>query len=305
MAKVYKIMDGRVTSSEKVKENIQTDWNKCILCQEDTTEILRCPAESTCDQKGAGYATMADLLQGFCDIGCLPKSLDLSRLDDGKGIEATLKQHKGKWNDSCRLQYNRTQLQRAAKRTRPSDDECTTSGSKKRFTRISIEQPSCPLIETCFFCNKPSSCGETLRRASTFGIDLKVRQCATILQDEQLLAKLSAGDLIAQDALYHLECLVSQYNKAREKNPPTNNADEVNKSIAFAELVSYIEDCRTDTLVAAVFRLKDLVNLYSTRLTQLGTNIVGCIHSTKLKDRILSYFQDTEAHKKGRDVMLV
>ena len=202
MAKVYKIMDGRVTSSEKVKENIQTDWNKCILCQEDTTEILWCPAESTCDQKGAGYATMADLLQGFCDIGCLPKSLDLSRLDDGKGIEATLKQHKGKWHDSCRLQYNRAQLQRAAKRTRPSDDECTTSGSKKRFTRKIIEQPSCPLIETCFFCNKPSSCGETLRRASTFGIDLKVRQCATILQDEQLLAKLSTGDLIAQDALY-------------------------------------------------------------------------------------------------------
>lgn len=105
-----------------------------------------------------GYATMADLLQGFCDRGCLPKSLDLSRLDDGKGIEATLKQHKGKWHDSCRLQYNRTQLQRAAKRTRPSDDECTTSGSKKRFTRKSIEQPFCPLIETCFFCNKPSSC---------------------------------------------------------------------------------------------------------------------------------------------------
>ena len=76
-------MDG-ITSSEKVKENIQTDWNKCILCQEDTTEILRCPAESTCDQKGAGSATMADLLQGFCDIGCFPKSLDLSRLDDGK-----------------------------------------------------------------------------------------------------------------------------------------------------------------------------------------------------------------------------
>ena len=143
-----------------------------------------------------------------------------------------------------------------------------------------------------------------MRRASTFGIDLKVRQCATILQDEQLLAKLSAGDLIAQDALYHLECLVSLYNKAREKNPPTNNADEVNEGIAFAELVSYIEDCRTDTLVAAVFRLKDLVNLYSTRLTQLGTNIVGRIHSTKLKDRILSYFQDMEAHKKGRDVML-
>ena len=90
------------------------------------------------------------------------------------------------------------------------------------------------------------------------------------------------------------------------KNPPTNNTDEVNEGIAFAELVSYIEDCRTDTLVApcSFYRLKDLVNLYSIRLIQLGTNIAGRIHSTKLKDRILSYFRDMEAHKKGRDVTL-
>ena len=68
--------------------------------------------------------------------------------------------------------------------------------------------------------------------------------------------------------------------------------------------MSYIEDCRMDTLIAPIFKLKDLVNLYSTSLTQLGTDIVGRIHSTKLKDRILSYFQDMEAHKKGQDVML-
>ena len=297
MAKAYKIMDGS-TTSDKLEEKLQTDWNKSILCQEVTTEVLQCPAESTRDQQGAGYTTIADLLQGFSDIGCLPKSLDLTQLDDGEGIETTLKQHKGKWHDLCRLQYNRTQLQRAAKRTRPVDAKCTTS-SKKRFTRKSIEQASCPSIETCFFCNKPASGGETLRRASTFGIDLKVCQCATILQDEQLLVKLSAGDLIAQDASYHLECLVFLYNRAREKNSPTNNTDEVNEGIAFAELVSYIEDCQMDTLVAPIFKLKDLVNLYSTRLTQLGTDILRHIHSTKLKDRILSYFQDMEAHKKG------
>ncbi len=83
------------------------------------------------------------------------------------------------------------------------------------------------------------------------------------------------------------------------------DVDTVNQGIAFAELVSYIEDSRMDDLVAPVFKLTDLVNLYSTRLKQLGTDVIGHIHSTKLKDRILAYFQDMEAHKQGRDVVLI
>ena len=160
--------------------------------------------------------------------------------------------------------------------------------------------------EACFFCGKPAPAGGTLRRASTFGIDVHVRQCAMKLQDKQLLAKLSAGDLIAQDAQYHVQCLVSLYNRARETKPSDNfDVYTVNEGITFAELVYYIEDSRMDALVAPVFKLTDLVNLYSTRLKQLGTDVVGRIHSTKLKDRILSYFPDMEAHKKGRDVVLI
>lgn len=119
----------------------------------------------------------------------------------------------------------------------------------------------------------------------------------------RLLAKFSAGDLIAQDAQYHVQCLVSLYNKARgTKGSEVSDADTVNHGIAFAELVSYIEDARMDDLVAPIFKLTDLVNLYITRLKQLWTEIVGRIHSTKLKDRILGYFLDVEAHKQGQDV---
>ena len=87
-----------------------TDWTKCIICQETTTEAIRCPAESKRGTEGAGYKNLADLLQGFHEAGVLPNSLDLSRLDDGKGIEATFKDHKAKWHESCRLLYNKTQL---------------------------------------------------------------------------------------------------------------------------------------------------------------------------------------------------
>ena len=50
---------------------------------------------------------------------------------------------------------------------------------------------------TCFFCSKPSLPEKPLCMASTFGLDYRVRQCAAKLEDKQLLAKLSAGDLIA------------------------------------------------------------------------------------------------------------
>ena len=83
MAKVYKLVDhGQPGTSH----NLPTDWSKCILCQEDKTEVLRCPVESTRDKQGAGYTTIADLLLDFSKIGCLPRSLNLSRLDDGPSL---------------------------------------------------------------------------------------------------------------------------------------------------------------------------------------------------------------------------
>ena len=282
-----------------------TDWTECIICQKATTEALRCPAESKRGTQGAGYKNLADLLQGFHVAGMLPKSLDLSRLDDGGGIEATLNEHKAKWHESCRLLYNRTQLQRVEKRKLPpSEDDDSISCSSSKFTRRSMECASTS-IETCYFCGKTAQ-EESLRKASTFDVDTNVRQCAIKLQDERLLAKLSAGDLIAQDAQYHVQCLVSLYNRAREsKASDVTDPVCVNEGIAFAELVSYIEDSQKDSLVAPVFKLADLVNLYATRLKQLGTDVVGRVHSTKLKDRILGYFQEMEAHKKGRDMILI
>ena len=78
-----------------------------------------------------------------------------------------------------------------------------------------------------------------------------------------------------------------------------SDVDTVNHGITFAELVSDVEDAKMDDLVAPVFKFTDLVNLYSTRLKQLGTEVIGHINSTKLKDRTLGYFPDMEVHKQG------
>ena len=135
MAKRYKLVDPLQSgTSERV---LVTDWSKCAFCQEDTSEVLHCPAESWWNTLGAGYKTISDLLVGFSRIGCLPRTMDLSRLDDGEGIEATLQQHKAKWHDSCRLWYNKTQLQHAEKRKRPTED-VTDACTKVTYSLTSL-----------------------------------------------------------------------------------------------------------------------------------------------------------------------
>ena len=138
-------------------------------------------------------------------IGCLPPSINLSKLDDGSGIDETLKRYEAKRHDSCRLQYNSTKLKRAEKRKKSQEEaNDDDTGSLKKSTHMSEKRAS---IETCFFCDKPAPEGEFLtRKASTFGLDMNVWKVAMKLQDKSLLAKLSAGDLIAQDAQYRVNC---------------------------------------------------------------------------------------------------
>ncbi|KAG7164295.1 hypothetical protein Hamer_G003449 [Homarus americanus] len=79
----------------------------------------------------------------------------------------------------------------------------------------------------------------------------------------------------------------------------------INQGIALAELVSYTEDAHTDTEAVRVFKLADLTRMYTTRLEQLGTSVSGSVHSTDLKNRILTYFPDLQAHKEWHDIFLV
>ena len=40
--------------------------------------------------------------------------------------------------------------------------------------------------------------------------------CAVLLEDTELLAKLSTADTVALEAKYHTKCLVDLYNRARK-----------------------------------------------------------------------------------------
>ena len=99
--------------------------------------------------------------------------------------------------------------------------------------------------------------------------------------------------------------MVSLYNKARDaKLSEETDSDKANHGIALGELVCYIDETQAYSEVPPLFKITDLIHLYSNRLQQLGTNITGRVHST-MNNRILGYFSDLESHKQGWEIVVV
>ncbi|CAB3987995.1 Hypothetical predicted protein [Paramuricea clavata] len=139
-------------------------------------------------------------------------------------------------------------------------------------------------------------------------MDNRIRQIALDLQEESLLAKLSAGDMVALEAKYHKSCLTSICNRARSRRSRELRANEKDSNvvhgIVLAELVSYIEDTREETNSLSVFKLSDLSKMYESRLEQLGIESTSEIHSTRLKNRIIARIPSIHAYQEGREILL-
>jgi hypothetical protein len=286
----------------------KTDWDKCVICQGCKDETLHCPADSTRNDKGQGYVTVAQNIQTLYNLHDMPVKIDPERLaEDGNDIAATFVAHEAKWHLSCKLLFNNTQVLRANKRklkeTHPDND----NKSAKRLKRNSAgAYDNVEYMPLCFFCDKPEGPGDSLHDASTFRIDFRVKEAIFELQDMDLLTKVSSSDLIALEAKYHSKCLVALYNRLRtaRESQSNSNVDKIAKGIALAELLQYIEDAKYDEEKAVVFRLADLVRLYGERLKQLGADVPKRIHSTKLKDRILRHFSDIREQRDGIHTLL-
>ena len=137
-------------------------------------------------------------------------------------------------------------------------------------------------------------------------------KCAKALGGGKLIAKLSAGNAVAQELKYHPTCLVSLHNRERShhravdsKKSPEQLAMEQVCPVTFSQLMTYIIETKTssDGMEPVIFRLADLVSLYSQRLEQLGV-LSPDLNSTRLKDKLLHHIPDLEAPCQGRDVLL-
>src|SRR6218665_2176239 len=282
------------------------DWSLCVICQKTShKQALVCPVESKLRKTGDGYLTLESDLLGFESVNSLPSTVNLNLLNDGSGIGNTLRENRGRWHKSCRDALNSTKLERARKRKLEEITDATENNTVQQSveqqavyrscTRAFLAHSASTFDDKCFFCE---SCNDTekLWQVRTLGVDSRVRECASVLNDVHLLSKLSEGDLIAREAKYHARCLVAFYNRASRvgsaDSESTGNNSVQSSSIALAELIAYIEDVRSNETIAPVFRLSELMKLYVSRLNQLGVAHDAREHSTRLKQRIMNHFPD-------------
>jgi len=281
-----------------------TNWELCAICQEDTAESLVCPENTKRPNTGSGYKTLAGNLMQFGELGLLPRTLQLDRLDEGEGIEAALVAHKAVYHKRCMLRFNTTKLQRAQKRPAGGSSSGEGNAVPGKRTRSLSAESSTSSQPSCFFCRQSGV--DTLHEATTFKIDQRVRQCATQIGDHELLARLSMGDMRALDVKYHSKCLMSLYNRAKSSvNAEDKTGHEsVVSGIVLAELALYIEDTHLEEDTSPVFRLADLANLYANRMEHFGVPLDTRVNTTRLKERLLAQLPGLRAQSKGRDVLL-
>lgn len=288
-----------MSANNPLSSGAKTDWGKCCLCQTDTREELKSPP-TRYECGSDGYSMLATNIPQFQAINLLPIKVDPSRLDDGGGIEDTLRRNSAKYHQTCRLMFNNSKLERATKRAAEIQNSPDETRTKMRRTSMEMEQ--------CFLCEKKEPTSE-LRQAMTMQLNERLNECARNLNDGRILALLSGGDVVALELKYHCSCLTALYNRERahiaQKNKETLKSSQEKDFIplVFSELLTYVIEKRYSTDEPATFRLAELVSLYKERLEQFGTDIPD-VNSTRLKERLLSEIPGLVAYKKGRDVLL-
>ena len=189
------------------------------------------------------------------------------------------------YHKKCRNRYDNQHFERANKRQKLSAEPGNSSSSTPSTkTRSHFQAQN--FQNKCFLCGAVTK--ESLHQVQTFKLDQHVRDAAERLMDEELLAKLSEGDLVATEACYHSTCLTTLYNKVRIINSSKSENEkrnEILEGIAIAEVVAYIRQClQAEDKSVPVFQLKQLKDLYTKRLLAHGYPLVY-EHSTRFKEK--------------------
>jgi len=107
---------------------------------------------------GASHASFARNLEEFHKIGSVPGHLNVEELNQGQGIEQSLKERKALWHKTCRNSFSNANLERAKKRKHDRENEeensdvlvteSTSSPAKARRSSL----PGSSFSSDCFFC---------------------------------------------------------------------------------------------------------------------------------------------------------
>lgn len=84
-SKKFKLVDTWEASTSQ--QPAETNWELCVICQ---VPYFSFTFLSKRKDIGKGYQSLADNLAKFDELGKLPRTLQLDRIDEGQGIEAAM-----------------------------------------------------------------------------------------------------------------------------------------------------------------------------------------------------------------------
>ena len=193
----------------------EVDWDKCVLCQKDSSEKLRCPFDSLRSEADSWYDSLCLSIKRSRELACLPFKTRLLTLDFQKDkLSKVFLERRAKWQKLWRNKFSGLKLEREFKR-KASGIDVKDDESRKKLPRRSTDTTT--TSQNCFFCEESS---RELHRASNFNLDRNVRESASILNDTSPLGKLSTGDMVALDAffilsVYHSSTIEQQESKIK------------------------------------------------------------------------------------------
>ena len=283
-------------------ENV--NWGNCILCQEDTGEVLK--QSSTNKNKNEiknTYDGVETVLKDYHDANILPETFHpiLPRLISLGNLSTLFQENEAKWHHSCKSKVTNSKFQRSTQKRKPDEIEAPIVVKRTRSKTIKFDK------NTCFIpgCKAETTEKEPLHDVMSKELDARFREYASFMDDKELLTKLAGGDLIALEAKYHSTCGTMYYNrvkaKIREERSTFRSIQKLRYN-ALLDLVNDLEEFRYD-MEAPVFLLSDLVRKYNKKLVEILPPELGSppkTHSTRLKDDILAEIPDLQYHRKGK-----
>lgn len=256
------------------------DFAKCVFCQADRSD-----EEKAVNPTSNGYTSLsrdvARFIESYSDM--LPKHINQLFQDqvDQVHFEEMCKRNKVVYHKRCRNEYDSQKLNRLDSRCKKLPDEAE--------------------IDLCVFCKKP----DHLSTVSSMDILTKIVHQAELNSDYSLMLTLSmlTGP---SDLKYHKKCYVKHFNPNTKKTDVTENNQKDCRdgyNLVLREIIDQIEKTRQSP-EPEFFKLSQIAKTMDNRLLEKGYKN-SSVHSSRLKDHLLSQIPGLRADKIGKEIFLL
>ena len=222
-----------------------------------------------------------------------------------------LESHNALFHKSCYSKYNQRMLDRLIEKKKSKKDEGADFVSPKRPRRSEVATTSDFGERFCLFCSTNDDAAnlcaagalhatkEKVDPKHVAGFTEKLKRMASVLENTQVLSKLSLGDVASNEVYYHRNCYKAfcfQYEQITLKKSDCEKynqkaKEQLIKATRFNQIVNYVYDKKRYESVNS-FEVASLEKLYIELLSH--DNIEQTSHVSRFAENLLDSIPEVE-----------